>query len=157
LSTNVKLSESFDPLVGWPNQQKMGDYYEMISDNTSAHLAWANTLNNEQDVYYTRITPNPTYVNGMEKSILNIEVFPNPFINETIISFYLNQDLKVGIEVFDLLGQKVKCLSNTNFSKGEHQMIWDGTNDLGNSLSSGFYFIDVRFGEYHTIKKVLLK
>ena len=57
-SENERLSDSFDPHVGWPQQSKMGDYYHMISDNSGAHLAWANTLNGEQDVYYTHIDPN---------------------------------------------------------------------------------------------------
>jgi len=57
-SENVRLSDSFDPHVGWPQQNKMGDYFHMYSDETYAHLAWANTLNGEQDVYYTRIDPN---------------------------------------------------------------------------------------------------
>jgi hypothetical protein len=56
-SPNEKLSDSFDPHQGWPQQQKMGDYYNMVSDNESAHLAWSNTLNGEQDVYYGRISP----------------------------------------------------------------------------------------------------
>jgi PKD repeat protein len=57
-SVNERLSDSFDPHVGWPQQQKMGDYFHMYSDDEYAHLAWANTLNGEQDVYYTRIDPN---------------------------------------------------------------------------------------------------
>ena len=55
-SQNEKLSDYFDPHVGWPNQQKMGDYFHMISDETGANLAWAATFNNEQDVYYSYIT-----------------------------------------------------------------------------------------------------
>lgn len=55
-SANSRLSESFDPHIGWPNQNKMGDYFDMVSDNTGAHLAWAGTFNGEQDVYYGRIT-----------------------------------------------------------------------------------------------------
>ncbi len=57
-SENERLSDSFDPHVGWPQQAKMGDYFHMYSDDEYAHLAWANTLNGEQDVYYTRIDPN---------------------------------------------------------------------------------------------------
>lgn len=57
-SENERLSDSFDPHVGWPQQNKMGDYFHMYSDDEYAHLAWANTLNGEQDVYYTRIDPN---------------------------------------------------------------------------------------------------
>jgi len=55
-SENERLSESFDPHVGWPQQEKMGDYFHMISDSTGAHLAWAATFNGEQDVYYSRIS-----------------------------------------------------------------------------------------------------
>jgi hypothetical protein len=33
----------------------MGDYFDMISDYTGAHLAWAGTFNGEQDVYYSYI------------------------------------------------------------------------------------------------------
>jgi len=54
-SANVVLSPPFDPHLGWPNQNKMGDYYEMVSDRTGADIAWAATFNGEQDVYYLRI------------------------------------------------------------------------------------------------------
>ena len=42
---NERLSESFHPHNGWSNQNKMGDYFDMVSDNNGAHLAWANTIN----------------------------------------------------------------------------------------------------------------
>ncbi len=54
-SQNERLSEYFDPHVGWPQQQKMGDYFHMVSDNNGANLAWAATFNGEQDVYYSYI------------------------------------------------------------------------------------------------------
>jgi len=57
-SPNERLSQAFDPHVGWPQQNKMGDYYQMISDNNGAHLAWSATFNGEEDVYYGRITEN---------------------------------------------------------------------------------------------------
>ncbi len=56
-SPDEQLSVPFNTHLGWPNQQKMGDYYHMISDDYSANLAWCNTINGEQDVYYSRITP----------------------------------------------------------------------------------------------------
>lgn len=54
-SENVKVSEYFNSHLGWPNQNKMGDYFDMISDSAGAFLAWAATFNNEQDVYFSRI------------------------------------------------------------------------------------------------------
>ena len=55
-SANERLSGYFDPHVGWPQQNKMGDYYDMVSDSNGAFLAWAATFNGEQDVYYSYIT-----------------------------------------------------------------------------------------------------
>ena len=56
-SKNVPASPAFDSHLGWPSQDKLGDYYHMVSENAVAHLAWAATFNGEQDVYYTRILP----------------------------------------------------------------------------------------------------
>ncbi|MFA6233049.1 MAG: T9SS type A sorting domain-containing protein [Bacteroidota bacterium] len=56
-SKNERLSEVFDPQLGWPQQEKMGDYFHMISDEAGASLAWAATFNGEQDIYFGRITP----------------------------------------------------------------------------------------------------
>jgi hypothetical protein len=54
-SANEALSPAFNSHLGWPNQNKMGDYYQMVSDRTGANLAWAATFNGEQDVWFLRI------------------------------------------------------------------------------------------------------
>ena len=54
-SANEPLSPPFDPHLGWPQQNKLGDYYDLVSDNVGADLAYAATFNGEQDVYFLRI------------------------------------------------------------------------------------------------------
>ncbi|MFQ5495747.1 MAG: WD40/YVTN/BNR-like repeat-containing protein, partial [Phycisphaerae bacterium] len=54
-SKNVALSPPFDTTVGWPQQWKIGDYYDMVSDDLGARVAYAATFNGEQDVYFLRI------------------------------------------------------------------------------------------------------
>ncbi|MFQ5463399.1 MAG: hypothetical protein ACE5E5_12340, partial [Phycisphaerae bacterium] len=54
-SPNISVTPVFDSHLGWPNQQKIGDYYDMISDNAGADLAFAATFNGEQDVYFMRL------------------------------------------------------------------------------------------------------
>lgn len=61
-SVNERLSGSFDPHLGWPQQNKMGDYFDMISDNQGAFLSWAATFNGEQDVYFSRIIDSTSIV-----------------------------------------------------------------------------------------------
>ena len=72
-SPNVAVSNAFNPLEGYPNQNKIGDYITMVSDNTGANVAYSATFNfnpsrgqHEEDVYYVRVfpsgggTPTPT-------------------------------------------------------------------------------------------------
>ena len=68
-SPNQRISPTFNSHVGWPNQDKIGDYYDMVSDDVGASLAWAATFNGEQDVYYTRIGDWDCNVNGIPDSI----------------------------------------------------------------------------------------
>ncbi|HEY3246298.1 MAG TPA: hypothetical protein VGM03_23385 [Phycisphaerae bacterium] len=54
---STALTPTWDSSVGWPNQNKIGDYYHMLSDNDGASLAYAATFNGEQDIYFRRILP----------------------------------------------------------------------------------------------------
>jgi hypothetical protein len=52
---NVAISNPFNPFLGYPNQNKLGDYITVVSDNGGANVAYAATFNGEEDVYYVRI------------------------------------------------------------------------------------------------------
>jgi hypothetical protein len=54
---NIPVSQPFDSFVGHPNQNKIGDYYTLVSDETGANVAYAATFNGEQDVYFLRVFP----------------------------------------------------------------------------------------------------
>jgi hypothetical protein len=63
-SPNVAASNAFNPLEGWPNQNKIGDYITIVSDSIGGDVAYAATFNfnpsrgqHEQDVYYVRVAP----------------------------------------------------------------------------------------------------
>ncbi len=49
------LTIQWNPLIGWPQQNKIGDYYDINSDNVGASAIISTTVNGEQDVYYVRI------------------------------------------------------------------------------------------------------
>jgi len=73
-AANVPVSNSFNPQAGFPQNQKIGDYITIVSDETGGNVAYAATFNanpnavggHEQDVYYVRVfptegpTPTPT-------------------------------------------------------------------------------------------------
>jgi hypothetical protein len=56
-SKNIAVSVPFNTHLGWPNQNKLGDYYDLVSDETGVNVAFAATFNGEQDVYFIRLFP----------------------------------------------------------------------------------------------------
>jgi hypothetical protein len=68
-SANERISDFWDSHIGWPQQDKIGDYYDMVSDAVGASLAWSATFNGEQDVYFTRIGDYDCNVNGVPDSL----------------------------------------------------------------------------------------
>jgi hypothetical protein len=56
-SPNVAVSPAFNTHAGWPQQNKIGDYYTLVSDDGGADVAYSATFNGEQDVYYLRLFP----------------------------------------------------------------------------------------------------
>jgi hypothetical protein len=58
-SPNVAVSDPFDPHVGYPNQNKIGDYMTIVSDIAGGNVAYSATFNGEEDVYYVRVAPPP--------------------------------------------------------------------------------------------------
>lgn len=53
-AANRPLSPSFNHSLGWPQQNKMGDYIGMVSLNECACIAYTATFNLEEDVYFVR-------------------------------------------------------------------------------------------------------
>jgi hypothetical protein len=142
-SVNERLSESFDPHVGWPNQEKMGDYFDMVSDEESAHLAWAGTFNGEQDVYYGRITPVITAVHQKPQSVSTpaISCLPNPFTGSATISYYVPETGHVDVSIFDLYGKKINTLVNGHQKSGTHTVSLSG-----DQLTGGMYIARITAG-----------
>jgi hypothetical protein len=144
-TTNQKLSIAFDPHVGWPDQEKMGDYFDMRSDDDYAHLAWANTINGEQDVYYGRI---PHIYTGTEEiSITNNELtltcYPNPCNSEVTIRYQLNNKSDVKLEICNLQGE----LINSALNKEQDAGAYNETISV-EGLADGIYFCRLQAGEY---------
>jgi flagellar hook assembly protein FlgD len=67
--------------------------------------------------------------------------YPNPFNPSTTIKFHLPEDSNIHLVIYDILGRVVHSLvSDASYPAGIHQVDWDGTNEIGNHLSSGVYF-----------------
>ena len=82
--------------------------------------------------------------------------YPNPFNPTTTIAFNMIEAGDVSIEVFNVKGQKVKTLINEHMVVGDHTLIWEGTNDSNQKVSSGIYFYKMKSANYSSTKKMIL-
>ncbi len=77
--------------------------------------------------------------------------YPNPFNPSTKIKFSIPEQSKVKLEIFNVLGQRVKTLVNQELTKGAYEREFDGSR-----LSSGVYIYRIEAGKYTESRKMML-
>jgi hypothetical protein len=83
--------------------------------------------------------------------------YPNPFNPTTTIEFVLHEQAQVSIEIFNILGQRVRSLVASDlFDAGYHNVQWTGTSDAGIAVPSGTYFYRMSVGDFTQVKKMML-
>ena len=82
--------------------------------------------------------------------------FPNPFNPYTNIRYDLPKNEEVQIEIFDMLGKKIRLLIYQKQIAGFHKVQWDGKDNLGRPVSSGMYLYMLKAGQFKKSKKMVI-
>ena len=82
--------------------------------------------------------------------------YPNPFNPSTRIEYTVPYNAHVTIEIFNILGQKVKTLVDEEKIPYNYYVDWDGTNDYGKKVTSGIYMYRIKTNEFVQSKKMVL-
>ena len=82
--------------------------------------------------------------------------YPNPFNPTTRIAFALPQAAKVTLEIYNILGYKVRTFALGSLNAGFHNVQWDGRNESGRQVVSGVYIYKLQAGEHQEVKRMLL-
>ncbi|MBK7630611.1 MAG: T9SS type A sorting domain-containing protein [Ignavibacteriales bacterium] len=77
--------------------------------------------------------------------------YPNPFNPSTLIKYSVAQDGFVNVSIFNLLGEKVATLVNSNMKAGSYELNFNAS-----QLSSGVYFYSIEAGNFKAVKKMML-
>lgn len=104
----------------------------------------------------TGVDDNTNHGNADRKnSNLVISNCPNPFTNNTFISFFIRNTTSVQFDIYNILGQKVKSFYNQTMEGGDYSINWDGKDHNGHSLPNGLYVARVRTDNGTHFKKIM--
>ncbi len=152
--------ESYDSLLNISNMEG-NDYkpkvaYVVSDDTVYVSIIWMHQNNSKTDIWIAKEVFNPIYT-SIEDENININAFdllhnyPNPFNPITNIEYFLEQDSKVEIKIFDILGNHLVTLVDGYRTSGKHNEKF-----IANNLSSGVYFYSIKVNGIRKTKSMVL-
>jgi len=107
-------------------------------------------------LYLANNPPQPTDAKPVAANRLE-QNYPNPFNPQTTIAFALKQRARVKIDVYNVSGELVKTLLDETRDAGAYSNVtWNGTNNAGQTVSSGVYFYRLVTNNFSQTKKMVL-
>ena len=87
--------------------------------------------------------------------------YPNPFNPETWIPYQLAEAADVSMKIYDVSGRLIRTISVGFKPVGyyltrERAAYWDGRNEIGESVSSGVYFLRFVAGDFTATQRVVI-
>lgn len=84
--------------------------------------------------------------------------YPNPFNPVTRIAFRIagSGPVSASLVVYNLIGQRVRVLLDSELAPGEYQVTWDGRAQGGRGLATGVYLYELTVNGIPTVKRMLL-
>jgi hypothetical protein len=96
---------------------------------------------------------------GMNAKVTETKLFPpapNPFYRTIKICYLLNAEVHTVIQVYDIMGRKIRVIANSIQEPGEYSICWDGRDDAGRNVASGVYILRFVAGDYRRNAKIVL-
>ncbi len=98
----------------------------------------------------------PLANNALPEKFQLFQNYPNPFNPVTNISFQVPNSAHIQVNVYNILGQKVKTLIDGMKNAGSYTVQWNGKDENGQQVASGFYVIQLTSNEVDMTRKMIL-
>ncbi|OQA65258.1 MAG: flagellar basal body rod modification protein [Candidatus Diapherotrites archaeon ADurb.Bin253] len=113
------------------------------------------SLNGSTGILHIPLETNLNDSSNPEISFILKQNYPNPFNSLTCINFSLPEEKETFLEIYNMRGQLVKTLINELKSSGMYNVLWDGRDNSGHSVSSGIYLYVLKSGDKIQTRKML--
>ncbi len=163
----VYFSESDDGGVTWSqgirltNAQNDCAHPRFVVEGSRAVLSWEDARdgdNFQYEIYMRKyeIETDASEETESSSTSLEVNIYPNPFNNSTIINTNIGSDEFKSLEIFDITGRRVRNLLGEHKQMGTSDIVWKGTDDLGNKLSAGIYLVKINSSKGRVVRKAVL-
>jgi uncharacterized Ntn-hydrolase superfamily protein len=100
----------------------------------------------------------PGQSKSVEKSTAaqRIITYPNPFNASTRIEFDCQSTSFVTLEIYDILGKRVKTLIHEERQAGAYSALWNSKDEFGQDVPTGIYFAALKTGSFQSTRKLFL-
>ncbi|MDI6752397.1 MAG: carboxypeptidase regulatory-like domain-containing protein [bacterium] len=91
-----------------------------------------------------------------------LQSYPNPAGDSCYIPFKLSADSNVTVEIYNILGQKVRTIDAGprkagSYTKQDRAIFWDRRNDSGERVASGLYYINLKLDKFSATKAMVVR
>jgi hypothetical protein len=146
---DITISDTFYTVSGFdPDKVKGMNWWRVKGKNTCGEGPWSDPF------IYTDVKEENNQEIPSQFS-LN-QNYPNPFNPETKLEFDLPKNCHVKLDIYNILGRKIRTLFDEYLSAGYKTINWDGKDDNGNEVPTGIYFYRIKAGEFTQAKKMIL-
>jgi flagellar hook capping protein FlgD len=128
----------------------------IIADPTQRHSKYNSKEAANADFHpYINLTLPVSADDPIENPIISLSNYPNPFNPTTTINFELNTETSENTElvIYNSNGQRVREYSISN---NQSSIVWNGTDQSEQPVSSGIYFYKIISGNFEQSNKMIL-
>jgi endoglucanase len=123
--------------------------------NSGAQIWFDNVLISGLDTAIVRVTGELGIEDHYGYGNLDVKIAPNPMRDFSEISFTLDNERLVRLDIWSVSGIKIRTLADHIYSPGALSFTWDGCNDNGTEVDPGIYFCRVKIPGYTGTGKII--
>lgn len=128
---------------------------ELFNRDDSLNI-YTTTTNDQGSFNIDVITNIQQQTNILPDNFMMIRNYPNPFNPSTIIHYQIPYSEIVEIKIYDILGREVYTVYSGYHKAGTYEVIWNGRNHFGETVSAGIYFCRLKSTNYQRVHKMVL-
>ena len=146
-------SSPFNTWSGWSASQR--DLFVLDQDGNLIHHQniTSGIPNDLEEIIISNLSTNAT--SFVAKSFRLNQNYPNPFNPTTTIPFDIVNSDQVRLIIYNVKGEIVRTLLNSNLNPGSYEVRWNGRSDSGIDISAGMYFIELKGTSFRETSKMI--